>query len=259
MMKMRQLLLFMPILCMVSCVSKSTYLRLQNDYSRLQKDSMLLEKRIKTYADQVDYLSNKSALVEQTLTQRLQEKEDSLNAKQIELLQKQRNIEDMKARKAQEQEAFTKLFQTIKKPFATLENIDVVSYTNCSQIIIETWDKTIFTANTAKIDASKSQPFMGAVREVLKQQKDLNLLVIAHTDSVILSKEKTEDALNIGSIKANAIVRHLIKDYTISGKNITAGTQGDYVLPSKATQSLGRNRVQFVFSSSLLPCVHSLE
>lgn len=247
------------IILSVSCVSTQKYTESQRTIERLQSDSTLLEKRARMLQDEVLFLGNKSATMEQALTQRLQEKEDSLNQKQQLLSDKEMSIKDMKARKAEERDAFIKLSDEIMMAFGNFAENEVVSRTNCTQTIVEVSDRLLFLPATSKIDGLKSAKIAATIAEVLQKQPDLRLMVVNHTDSAYAGKEKWEDNWSLGAAKANGIVKMLIRDYKIAPQRLIPATQAEYIELQKVNAALGKSRTAFLFYSELLPCIHTGE
>lgn len=243
----------------VSCVSSQKYTASQHTIQRLQSDSAVLEKRVKMLQEEVSFLANKSATMEQALTQRLQEKEDSLNQKQQLLRDKELSIKDMKARKAEEHDAFIKLSGSILKPFGDFNSNDVVTRTNCSQSIVEVSDRILFTTATSKVDAGKSAKLIATIADVLAKQPDVKLIIVNHTDSVYVGKEKWDDNWSLGAAKANNITRALIRDYKVAPQRLVSATQADYMDVLKSSVNLGKSRTTFLFYSEILPCIHTGE
>lgn len=251
---MRVVCIFL-LLFSISCVSTQKLEQSQSEIKRLQADSALLEKRILGLKDQVNFLSDKSATIEQTLTNRLQEKEDSLNQKENLLKEKEMNLQDMKARKEQEREEFARLSQSIKQSFAALQPYEAIAYTSCAYTIIEVSDKLLFTPQTTKLD-SKANTVMRMANEVLQKNADLKLIIINHTDSIFTGKEKWEDNWAIGSAKANACAKLLIKSYGVNPQRVVAATQAEHLPASSLGTNLGKARTVLMFYSELLPCLH---
>lgn len=246
------------ILC-ASCVSTRKYTQSQRTVERLQSDSSLLEKRVRMLQDEVNFLGNKSAVMEQALTQRLQEKEDSLNQKQQQLRDKELSIKDMKARKAEEREAFGKLAAEITRPFSSYSYTEVVTRTNCTQTIVEVTDRILFMPGTTKTDAGRSANILSNIAQVLLKQPDLKLLIVSHTDSVYAGKEKWEDNWALGAARANNLVKLLIREYKIVPQRLIPATQAEYTELQRASTGLGKSRTSFLFYSELLPCIHTAE
>jgi chemotaxis protein MotB len=250
-------ILFVSILS--SCVSSQKYAATETSVKRLQTDSTLLEKRIRNLQDEVNRLATQSATMEQSLNQRLQEKQDSLFQKQAELTSKESRINDMKTRKMQEQEAFSKLSATINKPFEGYASTDLVKKTNCSQTIIAVSDRLLFHTNTSKLNPEKTVRIAADIADILTKQPDLKLLIVSHTDSVYTGKEKWDDMWSLGAAKANAVVKLLINEYHIAPTRLIPATQAATLELSKQNAALGKNYMDFCFYSELLPCIHPTE
>lgn len=250
------ILLFIVLL--QACVSGSKYRAAQGEIDRLKADSVLLAKRNRMLGEEKLYLENKSATMEQTLNQRLQEKQDSLNQKETLLQQRELSINDMKTRKAEEREAFNSLAASVSALFSEYGTGEVSSYTSCTQIHVEVSERLLFLPNTTKPDP-QSAKILSKVATALGKNPDLNLLITAHTDSVAGVKEKYEDNWSLGSMKANALVRAMIREQKIAPSRIASGSRGDTVPLRKGSTGIGRNRIDFIFYSEFLPCIHSKE
>jgi len=246
----------MLVLILQSCVSSSKYSETINHVEKLKADSVLLTKRNRMLSDEKSYLENKSASMEQILNQRLQEKQDSLNHKEELLHQRELSINDMKARKAEEREAFETLSKSVFELFNDLNSNDVHRSTNCTQMIVEVSDRLLFVSGSSKVDA-KSQKVFDKINAVLSKNADLNLLIVSHTDSINSIKEKYDDNWTLGTLKANNIVRSLIRDYKIQPSKISSASRAETIALNKSNQTLGKNRIEFVFYSSFLPCIHT--
>jgi flagellar motor protein MotB len=244
------------VLVFQSCVSASRYTDAIARIDRLKADSVILAKRNRMLGDEKSYLETKSASMEQILTQRLQEKQDSLSHKEDLLQQRELSINDMKARKAEEREAFETLSKSVFELFGEFSGNDVHRYTNCTQIIVEVSDRMLFAGNSTKTDA-RATVILAKVSQALAKNADLNLMIIAHTDSLNSVKEKYDDNWTLGTMKANNIVRSLIREHKIVPARVSSSSRAETIPLVKANSSLGRNRVEFVFYSGFLPCIHS--
>lgn len=247
------------LMLLYSCVSTKNFQALQSDNTRLKADSSILENRIRVLKDQVHFLENQSATIEQTLTNRLQEKQDSLLQKQAEIKQRESFLNDMKARKAQEQEAFANLSGTITKSFTGYASNDLASYTNCTFTVVEFSDRILFMPQSSKTDPAKAAKLFSHIQEVMSKQPDLKLWIVAHTDSVYTGKEKWDDTYSFGSAKANTICKQLIKEYKIDAKRLSPATQAEHIPLLPQCAGLGKNRVTLLFYSELLPCIHTTD
>jgi flagellar motor protein MotB len=239
-----------------SCgVSKTEYTLMKSYAEKLKQDSILLEKRITRLSDERNYLADKTASIEQTLNNRLQEKQDSLLQKEQQLRERELSIADMKARKAEEKESFESLSKSIFELFNDFPSTEVALYTNCTHIIVEVSDKQLFTNNGSKTELKPNKIF-GQIKKVLEKNSDLLLLIVSHTDS-LTAKDKPEDYWATGANKSNSIIKSLVKEYQLPEAKFVSASKGASQPANKSNISLGRNRVAFMFYSALLPCIHS--
>lgn len=257
---MKSLVSIVVILFIVqSCVSISKYNDTLLHVEKLKADSALLAKRNRMLTDEKTYLETKGASMEQILTNRLQEKQDSIKNKEELLRQRELSIKDMKARKAEEREAFETLSKSVFELFNNINATDIYKHTNCTQIVVEVSDRLLFTSGTTKIDNSKASLILAKVAEAMQKNADLNVIVTGHTDSINYSKEKFDDNWSLGMMKSNNIVRALIKENKIPTYKISSSSKAESVSLTKQNLQLGKNRIEFVFYSSFLPCIHSKE
>ena len=247
------------ILCIlffaISCVSSKKYSTSQATINRLQIDSSLLEKHVVQLKTEVAYYRNQSATIEQALNNRLQEKEDSLAQKELLLVEKEVRILDMKSRKAQEKEAFSKLSSSISKEFTQFPSTQINAYTTCTQTAIEVSDHYLFIPNTSKLDM-QADPILQTIATVLKKNIDLQVLVVNYTDSLYTGKEKWDDNWAYGSAKATALVKYLVKNHGVLPIRVMPTTQAQHEPLLANSKTITKPKTVFLFYTNLLPCVH---
>lgn len=253
-----RIVLYLIILIVGSCgTSKNTIALLNQRIEGMRADSLLLEKRIATLSENNQYLSEKCAVIEQAYINRLQEKEDSLEQKRSELNQRELMLIDMQNRKLEEKDAFDKLTAAIFNAYKEL-NLGTEHFyfrNNCNFIEVEISDKILFSGNTLKPEATQLI-ILNRTRQLLDNNKDLQLHITGTCDSLFNSKDKMEDALSWTSAKSNTLTRNLTKEGNLNPIRITSGGKGHYTVIDKHNIALGRNKTVFSFYSNLLPCMH---
>lgn len=247
-MKLVYLFTGVAVFLLTACVSKQKFAETNTRITRLQADSSLLEKRIRLLTDEKNDLAVKSATMEQSLNQRLQEKQDSIAYKEKLLQEREYSLKDMKARKEEERDAFTTIAGEISKAFGSLQNSTVSSSTDCSHIIIDIPEKTLFSNQ-------KPEPFLqqvtNKISETLKKYPDLNLRIVTYSDSTYTGKEKTADGWEYGAFRSVSVTRLLTKESQTFSARITPASAFDPALARNGT------KIRFMFYSALLPCIHS--
>lgn len=224
---------------------------MQQSLERMQKDSIAFEKRIRSLSDENNELTNKCATIEQSYNARISVLKDSLVLKDSEIQSKQNQVEDIYLRKDQERESYNQLVDAVKNGFYTLSVYGVHATHNCSETIIEVPSFLVFVDHTAKFESTYSQVFK-AVQQALAKNTDLELNIVCTMDSMPPSnKGKSEGNLMLASMRANTIMRTLIKEYNIQDLRVRASSA--QAMEGGAGQ---KNRIVFVFRSKLMPCIH---
>lgn len=244
-------LILLTLILTGGCVSKSTYLLLQADHARIKTDSLLLEKRIRQLNDDNVRLATESAKMEQAMNNRLQEKQDSLNYKEQLLLDRELSIKDMKARKEEERDAYLMLSRQILGDFSDYNAQTLTTTTGCTQITVSVNDKKLFVSGTARTEYLAAEMNQKAL-SILNKYPDVHLHIVSYADSVPpTGKEKSLDTYQLAHNKAAALYREL----TIQSKSLKTrtaiGVKSEHYLKSYSSQ------VDYVFFSTLLPCIHT--
>jgi chemotaxis protein MotB len=249
-MKFNVTILLFATTLIFGCVSKSKFILVESEITRLKSDSALLEKRIAQLSNENAGLQTLSATIEQALNVRLQEKEDSLNYKEKLLKEREFSLKDMKARKEEEQEAFYSLTRKVFAEFADYDASTLTTKTNCTQAVIAVNDKKLFTGNTAKTEYLATE-INNKAGNLLSKHPDLMLTVVCYVDSNMQISAK-EDCWNIALLRANALSKMLITTH----KNLSYKVKSTTGLPTNT--HINKNATYFIeyqFTSNLTPCI----
>ena len=249
-MKLNVTILLLATTLIFGCVSKSKFVLVESEISRLKNDSALLEKRIAQLSNENAGLQTLSATIEQALNVRLQEKEDSLNYKEKLLKEREYSLKDMKARKEEEQEAFYNLARKVFAEFVDYDASTLTTRTNCTQAVIAVNDKKLFAGNTAKTEYLATE-INNKAANLLSKHPDLMLTVVCYIDSSMQISAK-EDYWNIASLRANTLSKMLITTH----KQVSHKVQSATGLPTNT--HINKNSTYFVeyqFTSNLTPCI----
>lgn len=249
-MKLNLTILLLTTTLIFGCVSKSKFVLIESEISRLKNDSTLLEKRIAQLSNENASLQTLSATIEQALNVRLQEKEDSLNYKEKLLKEREYSLKDMKARKEEEQEAFYNLARKVFAEFVDYDASTLTTKTNCTQAVIAVNDKKLFAGITAKTEYLATE-INNKAANLLSKHPDLMLTVVCYIDSSVQISAK-EDYWNIASLRANALSKMLITTHKQVSHKVKSATS----LPTNT--HINKNSTYFVeyqFTSNLTPCI----
>lgn len=246
-----KIVLIIAVTLLFSCVYKKKYLSNISQINRLQKDSSLLEKRIRQLQDDNNRLSTQSAAIEQALNQRLQEKQDSLLAKETQLKEREFTLKDLKSRKEEEQDAFSDLAKQIRLAFAGYDSSTLQLLSNCTGVVLRINNKRLFVENTLKQDYLATEISQKTIA-LLNKYPDLQLSITTNCDSVWLNpKDKAEDLTVLAFNRTQVLMRQLISPQKELNTRIIAGIKPIYTSPKGQP-----TYTDYFFTSILLPCIH---
>lgn len=233
------------------CISKSAYLALETDHTRVKNDSLLLEKRIRQLNDENIRLASESAKMEQAMNNRLQEKQDSLNYKEQLIRDRELSLKDMKALKEEEREAYMILSRQILGDFSDYDKQTLTTTTGCTQITVSINDKKLFTPGTARIESMATEMNQKAWA-VLNKYPDVQLSIVSYADSLpVVSKDKNPDAYQLAYAKANVLYRDLNNQSKTLKVRTAMGIRSEQNIKTYPSQ------IDYIFYSNLLPCIHT--
>jgi hypothetical protein len=240
------------VLFLTACVSKSSYTALQQDHSRVQNDSLLLEKRIRQLQDENQRLSTESAKKEQALNNRLQEKQDSLSYKEQLLRERELSLKDMKARKEEESEAFATLAKTIFSGFQDYEQQTLIKQVGCASMTISVNDKKLFSGNGTKTELL-SQELHAKMITLLEKYPDISLTITAYSDSAFTVKDKSaSDPFAMPYTRASVLYKELTTGLSKSVKQRIS-----IAIKNEVASRNWPQQTDYIFLSSLIPCIHT--
>lgn len=243
--------LFLFVLSLAACVSKSTYHTLQQDHSRVKNDSLLLEKRIRQLQDENQRLGSESAKMEQALNNRLQEKQDSLNYKEQLLRERELSLKDMKARKEEESEAFATLAKAIFMGFSGYDQQTLTTQTGCASLAISVNDKKLFAGNGAKTELL-SQELHTKMIALLEKYPDLNLTVVTYCDSSAATRDRSNaDPFSLPYARASVLYKELT-----AGQPKAIKQRISLAIRNELASRNWPQQTDYIFVSNLIPCIH---
>lgn len=246
-----KILLLIAATLLFSCVYKKKYVANKEQVSRLQNDSAMLEKRIRQLQDENNRLSTQSAAIEQALNQRLQEKQDSLLAKENQLQDREFTLKDLKARKEEEQEAFSDLTKRIRFAFAGYDTSSLQLISHCTGVVVRLNHKKLFVENSLKPDYFANEIQQKTI-QLLNKYPDLHLNITTICDSSWASnKEKTEDYMALSFARSNLLLKQVLMAQKDLNNRLSAGIKPTF------TSTKGQPAyTDYLFYSAILPCIY---
>lgn len=224
--------------------SENSYSDLDSSNSRLQKNYKdLLESSTKKSNQMAKNLAEKESMLidlESTLRQN-QKSIDSL-ANNLELReQKVAELENILAKK---DSAVQRLKNIVNDALLSFEKSDLSVEVKNGKVYVSLASKLLFKTGSIEIDQKGEQALI-QLAKVLKNQKDVNVMVEGHTDTQKIggSQKYMKDNWDLSVLRATSVLRILVKQ-GVKPTQIVAAGRGEFmpVDESKSSEALRKNR-----------------
>ncbi len=131
------------------------------------------------------------------------------------------------------------LVYNLKKGLEDLNDEDIEVQVKGTKVFVSISDKLLFQSGAADIGA-KAGEILGKVAKVVKDNKDLEIVVEGHTDNVPISTAKYADNWALSSARAQAIVKALSKQYGVDPGRLSAAGRGEFAPKADNSTAEGR-------------------
>lgn len=217
-------------------------------------------------------LQNKSLLASsskerQKLTEELAAKERALQEKEMELEDKQANInkllDELKAREKRVNElqalvdkkdaAINNLKAKIEKALLNFDDEDLTVEIRDGKIYVSLAEQLLFKSGSTVVDP-KGQEALIKLAEVLEKQEDISIMIEGHTDSIPISTNSIKDNWDLSVLRATAIVRIITEKSNIDRERVIPSGRGEEVpvASNKSKEGRAKNRrTEIILSPNL--------
>lgn len=232
---------FLPALALLillssqtSCVSSRKYDRAQSTIYGLRQDSLenyrlrqSLEQEIlnlqQSFTDyQGDANDERAALLAQLDAKSiaLSEKDQTLRARAEHLRLLQEQIDEQNA-------ALNKLRKTVADALVNFNSDELTVQMKNGFVQVSLSDQLLFESASAQMDP-KGKDALGRLAVVLKNNPDIEIMVVGHTDSLPIRTVRYKDNWDLSVDRAVSVVRLLTVDFGLDGKRVQAAGRSSY-------------------------------
>jgi chemotaxis protein MotB len=232
---------FLPALALLfllnsltSCVSSRKYDRAQSTIYGLRQDSLenyrlreSLEQEIlnlqQSFTDyQGDANEERAALLAQLDAKSiaLSEKDQTLRARAEHLRLLQEQIDEQNA-------ALNKLRKTVADALVNFNSDELTVQMKNGFVQVSLSDQLLFESASAQMDP-KGKDALGRLAVVLKNNPDIEIMVVGHTDSLPIRTVRYKDNWDLSVDRAVSVVRLLTVDFGLDGKRVQAAGRSSY-------------------------------
>ena len=217
-----------------SCVSSRKYDRAQSTIYGLRQDSLenyrlrqSLEQEIlnlqQSFTDyQGDANEERAALLAQLDAKSiaLSEKDQTLRARAEHLRLLQEQIDEQNA-------ALNKLRKTVADALVNFNSDELTVQMKNGFVQVSLSDQLLFESASAQMDP-KGKDALGRLAVVLKNNPDIEIMVVGHTDSLPIRTVRYKDNWDLSVDRAVSVVRLLTVDFGLDGKRVQAAGRSSY-------------------------------
>ena len=241
---------------------------LQNSYDELSSAyDLLASKNTRNMAEKAK--ETKALLKQLEKAQNdLLAKEDDLNSlsnslteKQLALENAQKELEDRSVRVAELESIINKkdsmvtaLKQRISKALIGLEGEGLTVVQKNGKVYVSLEEDLLFASGKYAV-GSAGVSALNKLSAALAGQKDLEILVEGHTDSIPLrGKSEVKDNWDLSVLRATAVVKVLMSNPNLNPTQLTAAGRGEYVPFTTNTTKEGRSanrRIEIILAPNL--------
>ncbi len=248
--------LFIPILAILlfsSCVGKKKFLDAQTTRDQLKTRAENCEKeltqklselesersKLKNLQEQLDYMKATNtnlldrladlSVISQSSAESIKKSLDAIN-------EQSKYIKDLTTNIQRKDSLNLALVTTLKRSLSDVDDKDVNIEVKKGVVYISLSDKLLFRSGSAKI-TPKAEEVLGKIAKILNDQKELEILVEGHTDTVPISTDCFEDNWDLSVKRATSVVRLLQTKYSVTPSRMTAGGRSEY-LPKTSNESV---------------------
>jgi chemotaxis protein MotB len=248
-----------------SCVSKKKFTALQGEQEKLTAKYNALDgslnkcelenndlkskldgknKQIGTLQDEVDYLKkSQNNLINSMSDLAVLSKTGAESMKKsLEIMNDQsRYIKDLNQESARKDSINLALVTNLKRSLSNVNDKDVSVEVRGGVVFVSISDKMLFKSGSHEINSSANK-VLAKIATIIKDHKDLNVMVEGHTDDVPIRTDCVADNWDLSVKRATAVVRYLESNHKINPERLTAAGRGDNDPKEDNKSNAGRSK-----------------
>jgi chemotaxis protein MotB len=195
--------------------------------SNLQNDVSVQKVTIKELEDQYNSLIDENLSQSEQFNEAMKQKSEELKEKERLLFERERALRELQQRIAYQDSVTKRLNDILRNALLGFKSDELSVEIKNGKVYVSMSDKLLFKSGSAAVEA-KGKEAIKVLAEVLARNKDIDILVEGHTDSIPIKTELYRDNWDLSVGRATSIVRILTEDYNIPPTRITASGKGEY-------------------------------
>jgi chemotaxis protein MotB len=221
---------------MSSCVAKRRYLDAQSRIAGLRQDSAQLALQNGELQGRINLLD----AANQSTSEQLNQTQEQVLSQEQRIQSQQQRLQQLQDLIDRQRQATESLRQKIATALGAFNAEQLTVSMKNGRVYVSLAESLLFPSGSAEVNP-KGREALSTLAQALNQNKDINVLVEGHTDSIPITKRFPDNwALSVA--RSTEIVRILTNEYAVEPTRVTASGRSWYEpLDSNSTPE-GRQR-----------------
>ncbi len=233
-------------ICKNLATSESSNIKLKEQINTVTDKNVKLQEKY-------NELLNRTSSQTMELNQVLQSTNEKLNQREMELMERERTLDEMRRLLARKDSITANLNNILRSALFGFTSDELSIDIKDGKVYVSMSDKLLFKSGSADVE-SKGKDAIKVLAEVLSKNNDIDILVEGHTDNVPIKTAVFKDNWDLSVGRATSIVRLLTSTYKIHPKRITASGRGEFYPKESNDTEAGRaknRRTEIILSPKL--------
>lgn len=217
------------ILLFSSCVAKKYLTQSQMETTALRQDSTMMANKIATLESNIAALQGNITTLNNQIKQLGQqsvEQQNQLSQGKETLEQQKQRLQQLQALLAQQKEQSDQLKNKMTEALKGFNSNDLSVYQKNGKVYVRLSENLLFPSGSAVVNP-KGVDALSKLASVLNLNTDVAVNIEGHTDSIPI-RGKFKDNWDLGTARANAIVRILVNNYKVDPLRVIASGHSFY-------------------------------
>jgi len=212
-----------------SCVAKKYLTQSQMETTALRQDSTMMANKIATLESNIAALQGNITTLDNQIKQLGQqsvEQQNQLSQGKETLEQQKQRLQQLQALLAQQKEQSDQLKNKMTEALKGFNSNDLSVYQKNGKVYVRLSENLLFPSGSAVVNP-KGVDALSKLASVLNLNTDVAVNIEGHTDSIPI-RGTFKDNWDLGTARANAIVRILVNNYKVDPLRVIASGHSFY-------------------------------
>lgn len=240
-------------LCLTLDLREREIISLNSDISDLNSEVAELNQTIENVERKYDNLVGENLSQSEQYNRALQQKSNELEEKERLIEERERALNELQQVIARQDSITNRLNNTLRNALLGFQSDELSVEIKNGKVYVSMSDKLLFKSGSAAIE-SKGKEAITLLADVLDKNRDIDILVEGHTDSIPIRTSVYRDNWDLSVARATSIVRILTDEHNITPTRLTASGKGEYSPKASNSTAEGRainRRTEIILSPKL--------